>query len=53
MAILKFEIPMIVAIKILVFWDVTPRSVVDRYCCLHLEGRRVLFYPEDGVSKFP
>jgi hypothetical protein len=44
--------------KITVFWDVTPRSPIDR-CplfggkyCFCIQGRKVLFYPGDGSSTF-
>jgi hypothetical protein len=47
-------------IKIRVFWDMKPYSMINRYhhfrrtCYLHLEGRKVslLFYSEDGHSRF-
>jgi hypothetical protein len=37
-------------LEITIFWNVTPCSLLWRYCC-HAYGERTL-YPEDGSSKF-
>lgn len=44
---MRFEIPKAVKIEIVIFWDMTQNSLVDRHqcfvktCCPHVQGRKV------------
>jgi hypothetical protein len=40
-----------VAVKMYVFWIVTPCSLCRRWWCLHFQGRSNLIYPDDGGSR--
>jgi hypothetical protein len=55
---MRVEVLIAVTMKIIFFSDVSRYTLIDVYqCsgetyCLHLQGKRELFYPEDGTSMF-
>jgi hypothetical protein len=46
---MKFEVFMVVTVKVAVFWDLTPRKLTETYQCY---GRPVasIFMAEDGYN---